>query len=365
MRLDPPFSLKPPTTPASPSVTSAPPPVPLSVLYLGPESGTSLHRRNAFMRLGHQVHTVDPRRLLPRSPWIDRFEWHASPELLGKVVERRLESALAGRYFDIAFIDGGSLLTGRALDGLRRHCTRLIAFNHDNPYGRRDWTRFSAFRAALPAYDLVIAKSPPTVVAARDLGAKRVMHHPCNADEVAHAPRPLTDALRQRWASEVAFIGTWMPERGPFMLELIRQGVPLTIYGSQWRKAPEWAELQRYHVGDHLDGDDYALAVQCARVSLCLLSKGNGDLHTTRSMEIPSLGGLLCAERTDQHQSFYREGAEAVFWSDAEECARLCRNLLADEPARQAIVSNGRRRFLANGYTSENLIKKAIAEVTP
>ena len=44
----------------------------LNVLYLGPMSGTSLHRRDAFVRLGHRVRTIEPRRLLPASTWVDR-----------------------------------------------------------------------------------------------------------------------------------------------------------------------------------------------------------------------------------------------------------------------------------------------------
>jgi len=151
-----------------------------------------------------------------------------------------------------------------------------------------------------------------------------------------------------------------MPERGAFLLDLVERGVPLSIFGPGWQKAPEWPRLRPHRRAEYLDGDHYAYAVQCAAVSLGLLSKGNRDLHTTRSMEIPSLGGLLCAERTGVHAALYREGEEAVFWSDGEECAAVCHALLADEPRRQAIAERGRQRSRANGYTSENLIRRTI-----
>ena len=35
-------------------------------------------------------------------------------------------------------------------------------------------------------------------------------------------------------------------------------------------KAPEWAHLKSRWRGEHLDGDSYAYAVQCARISLGL-----------------------------------------------------------------------------------------------
>ena len=335
-------------------------PAPLDVLYLGPRSGTSLHRRDAFLRLGHRVEQVDPRELLPASPWIDRIEWHVSPRLLGPLVRRRLAERLAGRRYDLAFVDSGSLLTTAALRQLRRHCRQILNFNHDDPFGRRDWVRFAAYRAAVPAYDLVVVVRPENVAEANRLGARKVLHHARVADEVQHAARPLNDAIRAEWQSEVAFVGSWMPERGPFMLDLVRRGVPLSIFGPGWRKAPEFPQLQAHYRAEYLDGDAYAYAVQCAKISLGLLSKGNRDLHTTRSMEIPALGGLLCAERTIEHLGFYRDGEEAVFWDDSAECASVCHALLGDDARRRRVAAAGHARYLRNGHTSENLIRHAI-----
>src|SRR5205814_1486 len=123
-------------------------------------------------------------------------------------------------------------------------------------------------------------------------------------------------ADHDRWQSEVLFVGTWMPERGPFLADLVKLGVPLAIYGTRWEKAREWKSLKSFWRGGWIEGDDYARAIQCSRLCLGLLSKGNRDLHTTRSLEIPALGGVLCAERTDEHLALFREGLEAVYWSD-------------------------------------------------
>lgn len=336
----------------------------LSVLYVGPLSGTSRHRRDAFVRLGHRVTTIEPRRLLPRSAWVDRIEWHVSPALLGALLSRRLEAALARERFDLAFVDNGSLLTPAAVRALRNHCGRVVNFNHDDPFGHRDRVRFSAYRAAVPEYDLVVVVRSTNVAEASASGARQVLLHPMVSDEVAHAPRQLTPEIEARWQSDVAFIGSWMPERGPFLLRLAERGVPLSIYGPGWQRAPEWPQLKAMHRAEYLDGDEYAFAVQCARISLGMLSKGNRDLHTTRSMEIPALGGLLCAERTDEHLAFYREDEEAVFWSDADECAERCSRLLHDTPRRRRIAGNGQQRSRANGYTSENLIRRTIGALT-
>jgi len=47
----------------------------LSILYLGPHAGTCLDRANALRRLCHYVDHIDPRQLLPKTSWLDRFIW--------------------------------------------------------------------------------------------------------------------------------------------------------------------------------------------------------------------------------------------------------------------------------------------------
>jgi spore maturation protein CgeB len=200
------------------------------------------------------------------------------------------------------------------------------------------------------------------VIEAKALGAKNVMRVFMTADEITHAPRVLTEEDYKQWSSEVLFVGTWMPERGSFLLKLIKLGIPLSIRGSSWQRSPEWHELKKYWQ-PAVYGDDYAKAIQCAKINLGLLSKGNRDLHTTRSSEIPSFGGLLCSERTSEHTSMYEEGKEALFWSDAAECAKICKLALTDDDGRQAIVKAGHERVIRNGQFNEVMLSKIIMNV--
>jgi spore maturation protein CgeB len=332
------------------------------VLYLGPVSGTCLDRAHALRRLGHDVHHLDLRKLLPSSNWIDRITWRLGGHLLAPLLMKPLARALDGRRFDVCYVDGGEWVTPRVIALLREHATQVVNYNIDDPLGPRDGARFKAYRQSLPFYDLNAVVREENVPEAQALGVKRVLRVYRSADEVSHAPRPLTAEDHAKWDADVLFLGTWFPERGPFLVELVRLGVPLTIRGPHWQKAPEWPQLEKYWKGGGIGGDDYAKAIQCAKVSLGLLSKGNRDLHTTRSLEVPALGGLLCAERTREHVAMYEEGREALFWETAEECAAMCRQALADEGARQQMAQAGRRRLIANGHYNEPILAVILAE---
>jgi hypothetical protein len=334
----------------------------MKVLFLGPDSGTSRHRFEAFQRLGHETILVDPRRLLPRSSLIDRVEWKVHPAPLSAWVRRRLAARLRSEEFDLAFVDGGSLIGPGIVRDLKERCARVVNFNHDDPFGPRDGVRFASYRQAVPFYDLVVVVRRENVGEAEALGARRVLRTNMVADEIMHSPRPISEAIQRKWGSDVAFVGTWMPERGPFLLHLLQMGVPVSIFGSGWHKAPEWPLLRAALRSDHLEGDQYCYAIQCAKLCLGLLSKGNRDAHTTRSIEIPYLGAVLCAQRTPEHEDLYEDGKEAIFWSNAVECAAHCLDLIGNARRRREIAQRGRERCMNNGHFTGRLLTRILDE---
>jgi spore maturation protein CgeB len=332
----------------------------LSILYIGHRNGTSLDRANALRRLGHHVEHLELRQLLPPTPWIDRVIWKLGGQFLSPWVLRALPDKLKNHRYDLCYVDSGEMVTPGIIKLIRQHAAKIVNYNIDDPFGKRDVARFAAYRLSVPHYDLCVVVRSENVVEAERLGAKDVMRLYRSSDEVAHARRVVTAQDAERWQSDVLFLGTWFPERGPFLVELIERGVPLTIRGANWQKAREWAILQPFFQGGQLEGDDYALALQCAKVNLGLLSKGNRDLHTTRSLEIPALGSLLCAERTVEHLAMYREGEEALFWDSADECAKVCLEALRDDERRKRIAAAGLARSIANGNHNENAMSAII-----
>ena len=334
-----------------------------TVLYLGPKSGTCLDRANALRRIGCTVEHLDLRTLLPPQRWVDRWAWHVGGHWFSPLISKGLGRKLGHKRFHLCHVDGGEWVTPAVLRVLREHTDLVINYNIDDPTGPRDGARFTAYRQSATLYDLLAVVREDNVAELSALGASNVVRVYRSADEVNHAPRALTTSLQLAWMSEVLFLGSWFPERGPFLRDLIRLGVPLTIRGPNWHKAPEWPELKSHWAGGAIGGSEYALAIQCARVNLGLLSHENRDLHTTRSLEIPALGGLLCAERTPEHLAMYEEGVEALFWGDAEECATTCLHALADESRRARIAQAGRERFLRDDHRNEAVMRSLLEAV--
>lgn len=336
----------------------------LSILYLGADSGTSRHRAFSLRRLGHAVRILDPYRFLPQGGLANYWNHHTGALGFGNTVRVSVLQAIRSSKFDLVWVDGGVSVSPELVRELKRHARFIVNYNIDDPFGSRDSNKWRLYLRSIALYDLVVVVRDCNVNEAFEHGARDVMRVHMSSDEVAHSPRRLSPGDPTMWGSEVAFIGTWMPERGPFLARLVQLGVPLNIWGDRWRKATEWPVLKSHWRGSGLyQDDDYARAVQCAKVCIGLLSKGNRDLCTTRSFEIPRLGSVLCAERTSEHLALYKENVEAVFWSDAEECAERCRRLLDDSGWRSRLARNGQKRANENPTSNETTMSLILSRV--
>lgn len=333
----------------------------MRILCVGPNAGTSRHRAQALVRLGHSVDFIDPMRLPGLRGLIAASVWRLGGFGIVTPTYLYVRARSRGRSYDLCFVNHGETLGPAIVRLLKRRCRAVACYNSDNPFAQRDGARWRVLRRALPSYDVFCTIRASTAEAARRQRARKVLCIPRTADEIVHRPRPWNAEDERRFSSQVAFVGTWMPERGRFVQELLLAGVPLRIFGANWRKAPEYEAIKHaLAMNRFLSDDDYVRAIQYARIALGLLSVGNRDLHTGRSIEVPAIGTLFCAQRTQEHQAMYVEGEEAIFWSDAAECARRCHELLAQPRLIERIARAGHARAVASGQFNEVLMRTLV-----
>jgi hypothetical protein len=338
---------------------------PMKILYLGDDNPlfTSAHRAAALRRLGHEVTVINPRAALPQSRLVGGIGTRVGLWPFAPWVNAMLRRRINGAKFDLAWIDCGADLSPGFHAWLRRRGIRIVNYNVDDPFGTRDGRKWDLYRRSVRQHDLTVVVRNENVAEAGAAGARKPLRVFRSYDPVAHAPLKLSDEEHRHWASEVVFVGSWMPERGPLMVRLLELGVPLSIRGNHWQLAPEWERLRSVIQGPAVHGPDYVKAIQCAKIALGLLSKGNRDLHTTRSAEVPFIGGaVFCAERTSEHEQLLRDGIEAVFWTTPEECAVECAGLLADEPRRTHMAAAAQQR-LTDWRLSNDEVMAAVLRV--
>jgi len=344
----------------------------MRILYLGSSNNitTSWYRAKALERIGHQVIVIDPYEFIDLNsrPYIFRFvHYRTGYKFLQKKIAEWVHNKLIHQAaVDLVWVDSGELIGKTIVQNIKKLGLPIVLFNHDDPTGKRDGNRFKSLKEALPFYTVVTAVRQETENELIELGANKVIRIWRSYDEVMHNSNLVKGPIESQYQSDVSFIGTWMRGEGrdEFLLQLIKRGISIAIWGSRWNKSKYWQELYPYWRGDSLGGSDYVKAILGAKICLGFLSTGNRDLHTTRTMEIPFAGGLFCAKRTSDHLSLYRDGIEAVFWDDINECYEKCKLLIDNPQKREAIRLAGHQRVLNNNVGNEAICKSILSAIT-
>jgi spore maturation protein CgeB len=343
-------------------------PLPRSILYFGSHStaSTSRHRADALRRLGCQVLVVDPQSLIgKRNRWQAFLDYRTGYRYLQRRLLRQLKSRFSGLTPspDLVWVNGGELLGPNVLRWLRvRLQCKIILYQNDDPTGFRDGNRFFSLRAALVFYDLCALVRPESAIEALAMGAPSALRVYMSYDEDLHSPPQLNSGYVKQPQPVVSFIGTLIAgeHRDRFLVNLVQAGLPLRLIGNRWQRSLLWSDLRSIYQGPGRSGKAYSQALGDAAVSLGFLSHQNRDLVTRRSFETPACGGLLCADRTSEHQLLYEDGLEAVFWDSEEECILQCNRLLDNPDLRHRICMNGVEHVRKFGVGNEDICRQIL-----
>jgi glycosyltransferase involved in cell wall biosynthesis len=339
-----------------------------NILYFGGDgpAQTSGQRCQALRRIGHNVELFDPFAAFSEefSSWRGALNFKSGFILIQNKLQRWLAEVTRNlkQAPDLVWIDMGELFGPKCMAVLKKLGCPIVTYNVDDPTGKRDGYRFRQFIKSIPFNDLIVVVREESARECEQLGARKVVRVYRSYDEEIHKPFASLTEIPEKFRSDVVFIGTWMrhEKRDEFLLKLMEEGVPISIWGDRWQKSPLFPKLKHAWRGNGSYGRDYVAAIQASKICIGMLSKGNRDLHTTRSLEIPFAGGLFCGERTSEHQWLYKENEEAVFWSDASECAKVCKKLLQDDPLRERIRLAGMKKVRSLQLGNEDIARQIV-----
>lgn len=320
----------------------------------------------AFRRAGHSVVNVSEADFFApgwRSPALRLLRRAAMPLLL-RDYQRALIAAAQALRPHLLFVYKGTFVAAETIDAVKSLGAVAI-----NVYPDVSFTMHGALiPKALPRYDHILTtKSYGVADLAREIGVTRASFLPHGYDPETHVPVFLDAQEAGVYGSDAAFVGSWSPKKEA-LLRHVRERLPwldLKIWGEGWGRANglAGATMRRPVVGR-----EYAKAITGAKVNVALLSHAmgeasSGDLTTTRTFEIPAVGGFMLHERTAEAQGFFEEGRDCAMFGDAEELVTTIGHFLEHPQQRLAMAQAGHARCLASGYAVDDRAASVIAKM--
>ena len=338
----------------------------MKILYCGALGiGTaSSFRAVALERMGHQIISVDTDPYALKNQLLHKISFRLAAGPHVQRLNRDLLRIAAAERPDVFWAEKVLMLQPSTLKKLEAMGITTVSYMIDNPFGPRKDPGWRLYIKDLPLFDLHVQQRDVSVAEYKRRGARNVVKVLIGFEPTVHfpSPVPLTDEDRDR---EVSFVGTPYDDRQTVLTKASQAGFPVMISGNErsWRRAlSEDIFTKVFRFGD-LFADKYREAIWASKINISFVTKSNQDEYTQKSFEIVGCGGFLLAERSEGHMKKFKEGEEAVFFSDADELIAQIGRYLPDEAARNRIAAAGHERAVRDGYDNDSQMRLILDRV--
>jgi len=338
----------------------------LRILYVGSmkEGRTGLMRMRALRELGHEVDVVDTQ--VQGKEGMAEFRDRVCnrlgyPRDEAGVNGQIREQAVKGKY-NLLWVDGLRLVNRITLMAVKQESpeTFIVSIIMDDPFSKRSrgWRRFMR---AVSEYDLHFVVREANKAELKGLGARHVKRFHKGFDVHTHRPPEENKWCPKR---EVFFAGHREPKREADIAYLIKQGIKVSVTGLwDWRKGRHWRVIGEHFLEGGVYGENYALAINSAKIGLCFYSKWNRDTENSKMYEIPACGTFMLAERNEENVYVFAEGKEAEYFGSQEELLDKVKYYLGHDQERERIAQAGRERCLKSGYSYQERLKQMLKQI--
>jgi spore maturation protein CgeB len=343
----------------------------------------------ALERLGHDVVAVEAGGLWQHSSYVTRQLEQltaAGPRI--ERLNRSVIEAATRHQPQLVWAEKQEYLQPETIRQLKEQGAVTLHYNPD-PYFSLAWKRTRLADQCIGLYDVLVVTKRYELDEYRRLARGRVIYSPLGFDRVGHAPPA---APKANASEKIVFVGGWEPRRERLLFAASQETPDVAMWGYGWNVAqrprvdplralrlgrltpgrafyfgaPHQSLARALRKGEGANGeiyeDRYAAVIAGSQISLGFLRELNPDQHTTRSFEIPAIGGFMLADRTEEHREFFEEGKEAEYFSSDEEFREKVAFYLRNEAARVRIARAGHQRCVTSGYSYDDRIRVIMKE---
>lgn len=236
----------------------------------------------------------------------------------------------------------------------------IIYYSEDDIYLRHNRSRYLS--DSLSIFDLVFSTKPRNAKELPRLGVRDVYCIYQAFDKNFHRPMEISEEERERWGSDVTFVGFCEADRANKLYYLAENGVKVRVWGINWDRFTKKHHNLKVE-NRPVTCDDYIKVINATKINLNFLRKMNRDEHTSRSLEIPACASFMLAERTQEHLNLFKEGVEAEFFSINDEMLVKVKYYLSHEQERKKIANLARKRCLESNYSHHGRLSEMISYI--
>lgn len=341
-----------------------------NIAVVGPMYGGSLpiarYTASALTRLGQRMSGYDLHEYYKGFAGIQSVL--RSPQRVGALQSQYVEmlsslilEGITERPVDIVICLAQAPLSPRVLTELRQRGIITVMWFVE------DCLRFKTWKELAPFFDyMFLIQDGQMLKNVEAAGAGRAIYLPVGCDPAVHAPIALTDEDRERFGSDVSFLGAGYNNRRQMFATLVNYD--FKIWGTEW---PECAPFDRLvqEKGRRLEPEEYVKIFNASKINLNLHSSMErdgvepyGDFVNPRTFELAAAGAFQLVDGRSLLPPMFEYGTEAATFSDRRELIDQIDYFLARPDERQHYVDAARKRALSD-HTYEQRITTMLEHI--
>lgn len=223
----------------------------------------------------------------------------------------------------------------------------IVNFYPDNPFVFWNGNSNSNILKSLPLYDCFLIWSKMLMPILKTAGSKNLYYFPFGFDtDLFSKELTIDDVDKEKYESDVCFIGTWDEQREEWLTNICEQ-IPylnLAIWGNLWQEKLSYNSILRTKLkGKAVYLNEMRKAFDCSKIVLNFIREQNSTSHNMRTLEVLANGSFLLTQRTfEQAIYLFKEGQHLDCFDSIEELKEKINFYLNNEDVRKSIAEEGK-----------------------
>jgi len=314
------------------------------------------YMHKALGQAGHEVSFFDDRAYWIPGRLRQRFDALQAWDL-GRLNGRMLQRA-QGIGPDLCLVIGGYRILASTLRKFRRCGIRTALLTTDAPIDN-----FTSVVETAPLYDDVFCSGSEAIEILRGVHRLDPLWVPFACDPDYHRFQPLTPKEQARWGRDVAFVGSYYPNRWEILRELT--GFDVGIWGPGWRRVSR--QQQGLHIQEgQIRCQEWIKVYSAAKIVIVIhFQDGRTPCYqaSPKVYEALACRGFVLVDQQKDVENLFQSGKHLVVFSDVDDLKEKLRHYLQRDDLRMAIASEGCREVLEK-HTYRHRIRKILDHVS-
>jgi spore maturation protein CgeB len=254
---------------------------------------------------------------------------------------------------DILITLKGEIIFPKTIEWIKKNFKiPCVLWSPDDP---QLFYRFSRYIA--PVYDYVFTSSVDVIPKYKQLGVKNVNYLPFFCDPSLHKIVKLTDEEKEKYQTDICFVGKFYPEREKILKFLLDYNI--TIYGPNWQFSDR--ELIRKWAGKAIFDEELIKLFNASKIVLNIHEnqmKYGGMKANLRVFEATGCGTFHLTDKPKGIEDLFKPGVELVCYETKKELLQSLDYYLENSHERKKIAKAGQKRAY-----KDHTIKKRMEEL--